>query len=369
MPDIDPWGDVEVGNYNEKMENFGIEPIEEVADRMPDHRFIRRGIIFGHRGLDDFLDAKEDGEEFAMMTGIMPSGVFHFGHKCVVDQIKLYQEMGAQVTIAAADIEAYNTRDMSLEEARKLVIEEYLTNYVALGIDLENVDFYFQSKAGNNHLARAATFGRYITQNEMEATYGSADPGKMSAAQVQYADILRPQFPENGGPKPVVVPVGVDQDPHIRLTRDVADKYRDQDFMKPASTYNKFMRGLQGGKMSSSKPKSYIALTDDIEDAKEKIDQAKTGGQDSLEEHREKGADIEEDMVFELLAYHLIKDDEELARIREEYESGEMLSGELKQIAKDRLEDFLEEHQRKREEAKEEVQQYIEENFEFDINP
>jgi tryptophanyl-tRNA synthetase len=367
MPDIDPWGDVEVGNYSEKMENFGIEPIEEIADRLPDHRFIRRGIIFGHRGLDDFLDARDEGDEFAMMTGIMPSGVFHFGHKCVVDQIKMYQEMGAQVTIAAADIEAYNTRDMSLEESRKLVVEQYLKNYVALGIDLENVDFYFQSKAGNNHLARSKMFGRYLTQNEVEATYGNADPGKISSALTQYADILRPQFKENGGPKPTVVPVGVDQDPHIRLTREVARKYREQDFVKPASTYNKFMRGLQGGKMSSSKPKSYIALTDDIEDAKEKIDQAKTGGQDSLEEHREKGADVEEDMVFELLAFHLIKDDDELERIRKEYSSGEMLSGELKQIAKDKMEEFLKEHQRKREEAAPEVEQYIEENFEFDI--
>jgi len=285
----------------------------------------------------------------------------------VVDQINMYREMGAEVTIAAADIEAYNTREMSLEESRKLVVEEYLKNYVALGIDLEEVDFYFQSKAGNNHLARSKMFGRYLTQNEVEATYGNADPGKISAALTQYADILRPQFSENGGPKPTVVPVGVDQDPHIRLTREVARKYKEQDFVKPASTYNKFMRGLQGGKMSSSKPKSYIALTDSIEDAKKKIDQAKTGGKDSLEEHRDKGADIEEDMVFELLAFHLIEDDEELAKIRNEYESGEMLSGELKQIAKEKVEDFLTEHQKKREEAAPKVEKYIKENFEFDI--
>ena len=367
MPEIDPWGDVEVGEYKEKMENFGIEPIEEIADRMPDHRFIRRGIVFGHRGMEEFLDARDEGKEVAMMTGIMPSGVFHFGHKCVVDQIKMYRDMGAKVTIAAADIEAYNTRDMSLEESRKLVVEEYLKNYAALGIDLENVDFYFQSQAGNDHLARSKMFGRYLTQNEVEATYGNADPGKISSALTQYADILRPQFPEKGGPKPTVVPVGVDQDPHIRLTREIARKYREQDFVKPASTYNKFMRGLQGGKMSSSKPKSYIALTDSVEDAKEKIDKAKTGGKDSLEEHREKGADIEEDMVFELLAFHLIEDDEELARIRKEYESGEMLSGELKQIAKEKVEEFLIKHRRKREEKAPKVEQYIEENFEFNI--
>ena len=50
MLDIDPWGDVEARKYKEKMDNFGIEPISEVEDRMPDHRYIRRGIIFGHRG-------------------------------------------------------------------------------------------------------------------------------------------------------------------------------------------------------------------------------------------------------------------------------------------------------------------------------
>jgi len=359
MPDIDPWGDVEIGNYSDKMEKFGIDPITDVEDRLPDNLLVRRGIIFGHRGLDDLLDARDEGEDFAMMTGIMPSGVFHFGHKCVVDQIKMYQEMGAEVTIAAADIEAYNTRDMSLEEARELVIEEYLKNYVALGIDLDNVDFYFQSTGGNDYHLKSKQFSKHLTQNEVEATYGSAEPGKISSALTQYADILRPQF---DSPKPTVVPVGIDQDPHIRLTREVARKYKDADFHKPASTYNKFMRGLQGGKMSSSDPKSYIALTDDIEDAKKKIDQAKTGGRDTLEEHREKGANIEEDMVFELLAFHLIEDDEELERIKEEYSSGEMLSGELKQIAKDRLEDFLEEHQRKREEAEKEVEQYLEDH-------
>lgn len=362
MPDIDPWGDVDVGDYQEKMEQFGIEPIETVADRFPDHKLIRRGIVFGHRGMDEVFDLHEDGEELAMMTGIMPSGVFHLGHKSVVDQILLYQEMGATITLTAADIEAYTTRNMPLDRARELVIDEYLTNYVALGIDLERVDFYFQSGGGNDYHARSKLFSRYITQNEFDAVYGNTDPGKITSALTQYADIFRPQFPENGGRKPTVVPVGVDQDPHIRLTRDVAARYRDQDLYKPASTYHKFMRGLQGGKMSSSQEKSYIALTDSVADAKAKIDAAKTGGRQSIEEHREKGANIAEDMVFELLAFHLIDDDDELERIREEYAAGEMTSGEIKQIAKERIEDLLVEHQRRREEAVEIVDQYIDEH-------
>jgi len=356
---IDPWGNVEIGEYKQKMEKFGIEPIDEIADKLPDHRYVSRGIIFGHRAMKEYLDAHQDGEDVAAITGIMPSGEMHIGHKLVVDQMIMFQEMGAEITLTAADIEAYNTREMSFGKSRELVIEEYLKNYVALGLDLDNTDFYFQSKGGTEYHTKSKQFGRYVTQNEMEATYGSANPAKMVSALTQYADILKPQF---NGPKPTVVPVGIDQDPHIRLTRDVASKYRDQDFMKPASIYNKFMRGLQGGKMSSSKPKSYIALTDPVEEAKNKIDQAKTGGKDSLEEHREKGADIKEDMVFELLAFHLIEDDDELERIRKEYSNGEMLSGEVKQIAKDKIEEFLLEHHTRREEAEEEVEQYIQEN-------
>ncbi|MFB6138522.1 MAG: tryptophan--tRNA ligase [Halobacteriaceae archaeon] len=363
MVEIDPWGDVEVGDYGEKMEQFGIDPIEEVADRLPDHRFVRRGIVFGHRGLDEVLDARDEGEPFAMITGIMPSGVFHLGHKSVVDQILMYQEMGAELTLCAADVEAYATRDMSRERARELVIDEYLTNYVALGLDLEHTDFYFQSGGGNEYHTTSKLLGRHVTHSEIDATYGTdTGPGKIVSALTQYADIFRPQFPENGGPKPTVVPVGVDQDPHIRLTRDVAQRFREQDFVKPASTYNKFMRGLQGGKMSSSKELSYIALTDDVDDALSKIDRAKTGGKVSLEEHREQGADVHEDMVFELLAFHLIDDDDELERIRREYDSGKMTSGEIKQIAKERLETFLHEHQVAREDARERVEQYVAEH-------
>lgn len=355
MPDIDPWGDVDFG-YEEKMEKFGIEPIEEVADELPDHRYVRRNILFGHRGMEEFLESQHDGNDVAAITGIMPSGNMHLGHKVVVDTMKMFQEMGAEITLTAADIEAYNTREMSFEKSRELVIKEYLTNYAALGLDLKNTDFYFQSEGGNNYHTISKQFARYLTENEVEATYGSTAPNKIASALTQYADILRPQFDE---PKPTVVPVGIDQDPHIRLTREVARKYREKDFRKPASVYNKFMHGLQGGKMSSSDPKSYIALTDSVEDAKSKIDQAKTGGQDSLEEHREKGADIEEDMVFELLAFHLIEDDSELKRIREEYTGGEMLSGELKQIAKDRIEEFLVEHQQRRNEVEAAVEQAV----------
>ncbi|MDY6761847.1 MAG: tryptophan--tRNA ligase, partial [Candidatus Nanohaloarchaea archaeon] len=291
--------------------------------------------------------------------GLMPSGQFHFGHKMLADQFTWYQDLGAELYIAVADIEAYLTRDMPLEEARELAVEQYLTNYIALGLEPENVNFYFQSEGSTHFHTMSKLFAKNVTQNEVEAVYGDVTPEKLTSALTQVADILQPQFEEHGGPKPVVVPVGTDQDPHIRLTRDIASRYPGQEFIKPSSTYHKFMRGLQGGKMSSSDENSYISLTEDPDTACEKIDRAKTGGKQSKEAQRKHGADIEEDTVFELLAFHLVQDDDRLRRIHDQYSSGEMLSGELKQIAKEELRRFLQEHQEKREEAEDRVDEFL----------
>jgi hypothetical protein len=43
-------------------------------------------------------------------------------------------------------------------------------------------------------------------------------------AAVQIAQILLPQYDEFGGPKPTIIPVGIDQHPYILLARDIAEK-------------------------------------------------------------------------------------------------------------------------------------------------
>ena len=360
VPDIDPPDGVD--DYAETMDRFGIEPIETVADRLPGDKLVRRGILFGHRDLGIVLDARDRGEGIAVMTGLMPSGPFHLGHKTVVDHLRLYQEMGASVTLCVADVEAYLTRDLSLAGARRIAVEEYLPNYAALGIDIESADVYFQSSAGNDDHLRSKRFARHLTQNQVEATYGDADPARLVSALTEAADIVRPQA-KAGEPVPTVVPVGIDQDPHVRLTRDVVDRFRDADYAKPASTYHRFMRGLRGGKMSSSDPASHIALSDPVKEARRKLAAAKTGGRATVAEHREKGAAIEEDVVFELLSFHLIDDDRELERIREAYAAGELLSGELKDLAAARLDRFLTEHAERRAAAAERVDRLVAERI------
>ena len=93
--------------------------------------------------------------------------------------------------------------------------------------------------------------------------------------------------------------------------------------------------------MSKSKPESCIELPEDLKSVKRKIKNALSGDRDSLEEHKKFGAIIERDMVFELMKQHLVEDDKELDKIYEEYKSGKMTSGELEEIACQKMEEFM----------------------------
>lgn len=250
---IDPWASSSV-DYDKLVNQFGIQKFSDLINDVENpHRLMKRGVIFGHRDFDKVNNLINKKEDFAVVGGMMPSGQMHIGHKMVVDQLKWYQDKGAMLSILIADLESYAARDMSFEKARDIAVNEYLTNYIALGLDLEedNVNVYLQSK---NDTLRDLAFkaSKKTNFNELKAIYGfnqSTNIAHIQAPLVQVADILLPQLEEFGGPKRVVVPVGVDQDPHIRLTRDIAHKLNDEyGFIAPSSTYHRFLTGLSGDK-------------------------------------------------------------------------------------------------------------------------
>jgi len=335
---IDPWGSELLEDYGKIVKDFGLD-IFDVKLSLEPNRLMRRGVVFAGRDLKIISDAIKNKKKYYVLSGIMPSNEkIHFGTKMVVENIKYFQEHGAETYILVADLEAASTRGVTLEEARKRALDFHIPAYIALGLDVKKTTFYFQSenKEVMNH---AYEFAKKITLNEFEAIYGSADPGKIMAAMAQVADILYPQFKER---MPGIIPVGIDQDPHIRLTRDIVRRFKERKYFLPSAIYHKFTPSLDGGiKMSKSKPQSCIELPEDIKSVKRKIKNALSGGRDTLEEHRKLGAAIEKDMVFELMKQHLVEDDKELDKIYNEYKSGKMTSGELKEIACQKMEDFM----------------------------
>lgn len=365
---LDPWGTIEVKDYDRLRSVFGIRPFAEVIPKLREAGFepnlhMRRGILFGHRDFDTVvLEGVRRGERVAVLTGFMPSGRFHFGHKLTADQLIYYQKvMGLKVFVAIADAEAFAIRRIPRREAVRIGVEEYIANLIALGLDPDRAEFYFQTNRGTPYYRLIQLASGKVTAAEMEAIYGDLSPAKVVSALTQAADILHPQLEEYGGYKRVLVPVGVDQDPHLRMTRDIVDKLSGVvDLMRPASTYHKLIRGLDGGKMSSSRPDYTIFLTDPPEVARGKLMKALTGGRTTAEEQRRLGGAPEACTVYDLYLYHLAPDDEELMRIYRECRSGQILCGECKRMAAEKLIDFLEGHQARLEEARRDAWSLVE---------
>ena len=361
---VTPWevsGDID---YEKLVKKFGVSHLRELPRIFNENLLFRRKIIFAHRDIQRILETIKAKKPFVMMTGLMPSGKFHIGHMILAQQMVFYQKLGAKIYIAVADIEAYNVRGQSLEESRKIALEEYIPNYIALGLKPSNCEIYFQSersrdsKKANAYYRLQNVLARHATFNEFKGVYGDISPGKMLSALLQASDMLHPQLKEFEGQMPVLVPVGIDQDPHLRLTRDISKRVKG--FVQLSSTYNLFAPGLGGGKMSSSDINSYIALTDSEKEVEKKIRKyAFSGGRATLKEHKEKGGNPDIDVSFQYLKFFFEPNDEKLKKIEERYKEGRLMTGQLKEYTIKKINSFLKKHQRKLTKAKKKVKRYL----------
>jgi tryptophanyl-tRNA synthetase len=230
---LDPWGSSTVSDYRKLFEQFGIEEFDHLLPDVPNpHYLMRRGVIFGHRDYGPVARAMREGDEFAALSGFMPTGDPHIGHKLVFDEIIWHQEQGGDAYGLIADLEAHAARGLTWAE-----IDEHARNYIvsllALGFDPDEGTLYRQS---DNREVQDLAFelGAKANASELGAIYGfdgETDVSHMQSVVTQMADILYPQLDE---PKPTVIPVGPDQDPHVRLARDLAGRMR---FFKVTEAY------------------------------------------------------------------------------------------------------------------------------------
>jgi tryptophanyl-tRNA synthetase len=348
---LDPWGTTAVKDYARLLSEFGIEPVAPLLSRFKKpSTHLSRGIDFGHRDLGRILDAVDNNKPYAVMSGIKPTGDFHLGTKMTADDMIYFQSLSKKGTVfyAIADVEAYADNGLSFGETSKIAMKN-VADILALGLDPDRAVIYLQSE--EMRVMRMATvFSRGVTNNALKAIYGERPIGLYMSALVQAGDILMPQLPELGGPKPVLVPVGADQDPHIRLTRDLAARFRDEyGFIPPSSVYHRLMLSLTGNqKMSKRSEDSLLTLEDTQASATRKVMNAFTGGRDTVEEQRRLGANADICPIYELYSFHFAKDDEHAARVYHECTHGIRLCGGCKQEALGLVKGFLSEHHKKR---------------------
>jgi len=359
--EVTPW-DVEGNvNYNRLIEKFGTERIDDelrqriIQNAGENHLYLKRDFIFSQRDLDKVIEDYEEGEDFFLYTGIGPSGKMHIGHIISFYFTKwMQQKFDVNVYIQVTDDEKHWDRGMSFEEIEKHA-QENIREIAAVGFNPEKTFIFRNREYMGNMYDAVVKIANKINNSTAQSVFGfegSTNIGMNFWPAVQCA----PTFFEN---KRCVIPAAIDQDPYWRIQRDIAEKLG---YEKTAAVHSKFIPALTGpeGKMSASKPKTAIMLDDDPEVVEEKVKKhAYSGGGDTLEEHREEGADLSVDVSYQWLHSLLLEDEERIREIAKSYSEGEMLTGEIKEILIEELNEFLEEHQKRKENAEEKVEKMM----------
>lgn len=365
---VTPWEVSGKIDYERLVKEFGISKIDnKLLERIKKHTkelhfMLRRGIIFAHRDLNWLLDEFEKGNKFFLYTGCGPSGPIHLGHLQMWLFTKWLQDkFDAELWFQFTDDEKFLFKDKSYDEIQKWTYDNIL-DVIALGFNPKKTHFLIDTRHANLLYPEAIKFAKKINFSTIKAAFGFTNEnniGQIFFTSMQAVPAILPSVLKKKN-TPCLIPLGVDQDPHFRIARDVYPKLG---FYKPAIMHKMMFPSLTGpGAMSSSKG-NLITSTDSPKEVEQKIKKyAFSGGQDTVEQHRKKGGNPNVDVSFQYLKMFFEPDDKKLAQIEEDYKSGKMLTSELKEYLIKKINSFLAEHQRKREKAKSMVDEFLYKN-------
>ncbi len=356
---VTPWEVEGKVDYEKLRREFGAELIsEKLKNRIKKitgdlHLFLRRGFFYSHRDLDLILNDYEIGKGFFLYTGRSPGGEMTIGHLIPFIFAKWLQEkFKVNLYIQIPDEEKFlHKGSISWDDVQRKTIED-IRHIAAIGYD-EDKTFVFQnSEYIKNIYSMVMKTAKKLNMSTIKAVFGFTNQTNIGMWFYPALQIV-PTFFEK---RRCLIPCAVDQDPYWRPQRDIAEKLG---FYKTAAIHSKFFPPLTGleGKMSSSMPETAVYLSDDEETVRMKIMKyAFSGGQATVEEHRKKGGNPDVDVAFQWLYILFDPDDRRIEEIREDYRSGKMLTGELKEILIERINSFLKEHNKNREKAEKVVE-------------
>ncbi len=212
-----------------------------------------------------------------VLSGMQPSGILHLGNWLgALDNWKQLQEK-YESYFCVADWHALSTNYADTSRIREN-IRDMLINWIAAGLDPQKCTIFIQSRVPAHailHLLLSMIVPipwlernpTYKEQQQEMANRDLATYGFLGYPVLQSADILIYQAD--------YVPVGVDQLPHIELTREIARRFNglySPVFPEPEGLLTRVPKlpGTDGRKMSKSYNNA-IYLSDDEPVVREKI--------------------------------------------------------------------------------------------------
>lgn len=219
-----------------------------------------------------------------VLSGIRATGRLHLGNYlgAVKGMLELQNNPEYETLYCVVDLHAtttpYNPKTLPIN-TRNVILD-----YLACGIDPEKSALYVQSDLADLISQLAFYFSTSVTVARMQhlPTFKEKvkqHPNHVTMALLNYpvlmaADILIY--------KASMVPVGIDQEPHLEVAREIARKMNETygtNFPQPVrfKTSGEYVPSLTGeGKMSKSVEGSFISLTDSLDEIKKKLAGAPT---------------------------------------------------------------------------------------------
>lgn len=213
-----------------------------------------------------------------VLSGIRATGRLHLGNYlgAVKGMLALQEDPTYQTLYMVADAHTLTT-PYNVEELKKNR-REVIIDYLAAGLD-PNKSILFQQAEVNEHFELMFYFSSITTIAKMQHLPTFKDkvkqyPEHATMALLNYPILMAADILVY---KAGLVPVGIDQEPHIEVAREIARRMNQDygtDFPEPKrfATKGEYVPSLSGeGKMSKSVEGSFINLTDSLDEIRKKV--------------------------------------------------------------------------------------------------
>lgn len=310
------------------------------------HHFFTRSIVLSHRDLSKGLQGAETsgqpGKHAAYLyTGRGPSAdCLHVGHVIPFLLTKYMQDaLGLPLVVQISDDEKFLFRGLPfVGEQADAMISSNIKDIIAFGFNPQTTFIFRNTEYMGEMYQTVLPLQRALTCSAVKNTLGlqhGDSVGKYAFPATQAAPCFSAAFKrvlQTDRPMRCIVPCAIDQDPFFVLTRHAAHRLK---YMPPALLHTKFLPALKGmtHKMSSSAEENgVISLHDTDSQIQKKMRRAFSGGRATIEEMKKLGADIDADVAYQFIRF-FSTDDDLFRSVTEKYSSGEMNSGQVKDMA------------------------------------
>ena len=334
---------------------------------------VERGMYYSHRDLGRILDAHAAGRPFFLYSGRGPSGPLHTSHLLAFELSKWFQDaFGAEMWIEITDDEkVWAKTDLPRSEAYRWGLDN-LADLLALGFDPKKTHVFFDTRSIGAMYPLAVDVARKIPYSTAKAVFGfppSTNVGLVFYTALQTVPCFYPSWIQ-GEPVLCLIPCGIDQDPHFRVTRDLAERLG---YPKPALLHSQMTQGLLGPDrvMSTTGDQRDNALfvSDTPKEVERKLKKAFTGGRATVEEQRRLGANPEICSVWALWRSKFAPERAEFEKITQDCRSGALLCGDCKSMLIDRVNSWFAGQSARKEKAREWAESTIVETLPDGFDP